>query len=155
MTARERDGSIGVRDPQGRSQALPLDRLEVRTKGPRGAVTWERAADRASRTEQLGLFREAAGPAGPRRRHGCRPGPGRTGCRARRGPQSRILSVEVTARVNPDGSMDVVERLAFDFDGDFNGGTREIPPGDYSIDFEVSEAATPRPRVGLRRPEPR
>ena len=57
VTARERDGSIGVRDPQGRSRALPLDRLEVRTKGPRGAVTWERAADRASRTEQLGLFR--------------------------------------------------------------------------------------------------
>ena len=56
-----------------------------------------------------------------------------------------ILSVEVTARVNPDGSMDVVERLAFDFDGDFNGGTREIPPGDYSIvDFEVSEGGDPR-----------
>ena len=65
--------------------------------------------------------------------------------------------MEVTARVNPDGSMDVVERLAFDFDGDFNGGTREIPPGDYSIvDFEVSEGGDPRDlRVGLRRPEPR
>lgn len=56
VTARERDGSIGVRDPQGRSRALPLDRLEVRTTGPRGAATWEAATERAARTEQLGLF---------------------------------------------------------------------------------------------------
>jgi uncharacterized membrane protein YgcG len=56
-----------------------------------------------------------------------------------------ILSVRVAARVNPDGSMDVVERLEFDFEGDFNGGTREIPPGDYSIvDFEVTEGGDPR-----------
>jgi hypothetical protein len=56
VTGRERDGSIGVRDPQGRSRALPLDRLEVRAKGPRGATTWEAAVARAARTEQLGLF---------------------------------------------------------------------------------------------------
>jgi hypothetical protein len=56
VTARERDGSIGVRDPQGRFRALPLERLEVRTTGPRGAAAWEAAADRAARTEQLGLF---------------------------------------------------------------------------------------------------
>jgi hypothetical protein len=56
VTARERDGSIGVRDPQGRSRALPLERLEVRSTGPRGAAGWEPAVDRASRTEQLGLF---------------------------------------------------------------------------------------------------
>ena len=56
-----------------------------------------------------------------------------------------ILSADITARVNPDGSMDVVERLAFDFDGEFNGGTRDIPRGDYSIiDFEVTEDGDPR-----------
>jgi uncharacterized membrane protein YgcG len=60
-----------------------------------------------------------------------------------------ILSVEVTARVNPDGSMAVVERLEFDFEGDFNGGTREIPPGDYSIvDFEVTEDGERRDLAG-------
>lgn len=57
VTDRERDGSIGVRDGQGRARALPLDRLEVRTTGPRGARAWESATERAARTEQLGLFR--------------------------------------------------------------------------------------------------
>jgi hypothetical protein len=56
VTGRERDGSIGVRDPQGRSRALTLDRLEVRATGRRGARTWEPATERAARTEQLGLF---------------------------------------------------------------------------------------------------
>ena len=51
VTGRERDGSIGVRYPQGRARALPLDRLEVRATGPRGASTWEPAVDRAARTE--------------------------------------------------------------------------------------------------------
>lgn len=56
VTGRERDGSIGVRDEQGRARSLPLERLEVRTTGPRGARAWEAVADRAARTEQLGLF---------------------------------------------------------------------------------------------------
>lgn len=56
VTGRERDGSIGLRDPQGRARALPLDRLEVRAVGRRGARTWEPAIERAARTEQLGLF---------------------------------------------------------------------------------------------------
>ena len=56
VTGRERDGSIGVRDTQGRARALPLERLEVRTVGPRGARTWETAVERAARAEQLGLF---------------------------------------------------------------------------------------------------
>lgn len=56
VTGRERDGSIGVRDPQGRARALALHRLEVRATGPRGAATWEPATERAARTEQLGLF---------------------------------------------------------------------------------------------------
>ena len=57
VTGRERDGSVGVRDPQGRARALPVDRLEVAATGRRGARTWERLAERAARTEQLDLFR--------------------------------------------------------------------------------------------------
>ena len=56
VIGRERDGSIGVRDPQGRARSLPLERLEARTSGPRGARTWEPATERAVRVEQLGLF---------------------------------------------------------------------------------------------------
>lgn len=56
VTGRERDGSIGIRDADGRARALPLERLEVAATGPRGARTWEPATDRAARTEQLGLF---------------------------------------------------------------------------------------------------
>jgi hypothetical protein len=54
---RERDGSIGVRDERGAARALPLGRLEVRARGPRGATLWEPVADRAARVEQLDLFR--------------------------------------------------------------------------------------------------
>jgi hypothetical protein len=53
---RERDGSVGVRDERGAARALVVDRLQVRTKGARGATTWEAVADRADRDEQLGLF---------------------------------------------------------------------------------------------------
>jgi hypothetical protein len=56
VTGRERDGSIAVRDREGRARAFPLDRIEVATTGPRGARTWEPATERAARTEQLGLF---------------------------------------------------------------------------------------------------
>ena len=41
VAGRERDGSISVHDSQGRARALPMERLEVRTTGPRGARTWE------------------------------------------------------------------------------------------------------------------
>jgi hypothetical protein len=53
---RERDGSIGVRDERGAARALALERLEVRTTGPRGAPTWEPVAERARQTEQLDLL---------------------------------------------------------------------------------------------------
>jgi hypothetical protein len=53
---RERDGSIGVRDGRGAARALPLDRLEVKAKGPRGGTVWERVAARAERDEQLGMW---------------------------------------------------------------------------------------------------
>ena len=52
----ERDGSIGLRDGKGAARALPLDRLEVRTTGPRGANTWEPCPERAARTEQMRLL---------------------------------------------------------------------------------------------------
>ena len=56
VTGRERDGSIGLRDREGRARALPLDRIEVATTGRRGGRTWEPDTERAARTEQLGLF---------------------------------------------------------------------------------------------------
>jgi uncharacterized membrane protein len=36
---------------------------------------------------------------------------------------------DVEATVDPDGSMDVVERLTYTFDGVYNVGDRDIPPG--------------------------
>jgi hypothetical protein len=56
VVERERDGSVGVRDGKGASRALRVDRLEVRTRGPRGARTWEPLTARVKRTEQLPLF---------------------------------------------------------------------------------------------------
>jgi hypothetical protein len=53
---REKDGSVGVRDDKGAARAILVERLQVRTKGPRGGVTWEPVDTRAGRTEQLGLF---------------------------------------------------------------------------------------------------
>lgn len=52
---REKDGSIGVRDRKGASRSLPMERLDVRTVGPRGAGAWEPVTERAARTEQLEL----------------------------------------------------------------------------------------------------
>lgn len=56
VVARERDGSVGVRDARGASRALRVDRLEVRDRGPRGGIVWEPLPERAARTEQLGLW---------------------------------------------------------------------------------------------------
>ncbi len=53
---RERDGSVGVRDERGAARAIPLDRLQVRGKGPRGGAMWEPVAERAGRNEQLGIW---------------------------------------------------------------------------------------------------
>jgi hypothetical protein len=53
---RERDGSVGVRDKRGAARAITLDRLQVRTTGPRGGAAWEPVAERAHRDEQLGLL---------------------------------------------------------------------------------------------------
>ena len=62
VLGRERDGSVAVRDGRGASRALRPDRLEVRDRGPRGGVVWDRVPDRAARTEQLGLW-DADAPA--------------------------------------------------------------------------------------------
>ena len=56
VARRERDGSLGVRDAKGALRALPLEAVEVRTTGPRGAVTWEPLPERAARTEQMRLL---------------------------------------------------------------------------------------------------
>lgn len=52
----EKDGSLGIRDARGAARAIPLDLVEVETRGPRGARTWEPAVERAARTEQMRLL---------------------------------------------------------------------------------------------------
>lgn len=56
VARREADGSLGVRDGKGALRALPVELVEVRTKGPRGGVLWEPLGERAARTEQLRLL---------------------------------------------------------------------------------------------------
>lgn len=61
--------------------------------------------------------------------------------------ESEIRSVVAEATVNADGSMDVVETLAYDFTDERNGGFRTFQPGfgDYQIvDFAVTEDGQPR-----------
>jgi hypothetical protein len=53
---RERDGSVGLRDGKGAARAIQIDRLQIRTTGPRGGHRWESVADIAARTEQLRLL---------------------------------------------------------------------------------------------------
>lgn len=56
VARREADGSLGVRDLKGALLSLPLENVEVRTKGPRGGVLWEPLPERAARTEQMKLL---------------------------------------------------------------------------------------------------
>ncbi|MGH2684992.1 MAG: DUF2207 family protein, partial [Actinomycetota bacterium] len=60
-----------------------------------------------------------------------------------------IPRLEVEAELHPDGSMDVVERFTYDFDGVFNVGTRYIEPGDYYevVDMRATENGEPRPTL--------
>ncbi|HEY9556776.1 MAG TPA: hypothetical protein VIR58_08575 [Acidimicrobiales bacterium] len=53
---REKDGSVGVRDGRGAARAITIDRLQVRTTGPRGGAVWEPVVERAERDEQLGMW---------------------------------------------------------------------------------------------------
>ena len=52
----ETDGSIGLHDRKGASRAIPIERLEVRTKGPRGGVVWVPLTAQIGNREQLALF---------------------------------------------------------------------------------------------------
>ena len=52
----ERDGSVSLRDGKGAARAIVAGRLEVRTKGPRGASIWESVVERAARIEQMPLW---------------------------------------------------------------------------------------------------
>ncbi len=53
---REKDGSVGLHDDQGAARSIPIELVEVRASGPRGAKTWEPLSARAARTEQLRLL---------------------------------------------------------------------------------------------------
>ena len=52
----EQDGSVGLSDQKGASRSIPVDRIEVRSRGPRGGVLWVPLAEHAADKEQLGLF---------------------------------------------------------------------------------------------------
>lgn len=56
VVARERDGSVGLRDEDGAARAIPIDRIEVRTRGPRGGTGWTPLPERVASTEQLDLL---------------------------------------------------------------------------------------------------
>lgn len=56
VARREKDGSLRVRDADGAARAIPLERVEVPTEGPRGGARWEPVLERAARVEQLPLL---------------------------------------------------------------------------------------------------
>ena len=59
---------------------------------------------------------------------------------------------EVDATVNADGSMEVEEHLTYTFDGVYNVGDRDIPPGDYEVvDMRAFEDGEP---VEIINPDP-
>lgn len=56
VMGRETDGSVDLRDARGRSRAIPVERIEVAERGPRGGRVWTPLAEVIARTEQLDLF---------------------------------------------------------------------------------------------------
>lgn len=56
VVGRESDGSLGLCDAKGAIRALPLEAIEVWTRGPRGGVVWDLLTERAARSEQLRLL---------------------------------------------------------------------------------------------------
>jgi hypothetical protein len=56
VTGREKDGSVALRDAKGAARAMPIDRLEVRRAGPRGAARWQPVPEVAAAREQLTLW---------------------------------------------------------------------------------------------------
>ena len=67
VEGRERDGSVAVRDPDGRSRAIRPDALEVKETGPRGAAVWRPVTEVAARTDQLALTFDEPKPTRGRR----------------------------------------------------------------------------------------
>ena len=59
VVGREADGSIRLRDAEGRARAIPPERIEVRATGRRGGHSWEPLTDRMARSEQLDLFADS------------------------------------------------------------------------------------------------
>lgn len=53
VVGRERDGSVGLRDPKGAARALPVELIQVRRSGPRGGKRWEPLTARAARDHQV------------------------------------------------------------------------------------------------------
>lgn len=51
----EEDGSVGLRDEEGRARAITIDNIEVRVEGPRGGHRWVPLTE-AGGGLQLGLF---------------------------------------------------------------------------------------------------
>jgi hypothetical protein len=56
VTGLERDGSVGVRDGDGRARALLPEAVEVSRPGRRGGAGWEPLVERARRSLQLKLW---------------------------------------------------------------------------------------------------
>ena len=49
-------GSVALRDTKGAARAMPIERLEVRRAGPRGAARWQPVPEVAAAREQLTLW---------------------------------------------------------------------------------------------------
>jgi hypothetical protein len=56
VTGLERDGSVGLRDGDGKARALLPEALEVHRRNRRGRTGWEPLVDRAGRHHQLSLW---------------------------------------------------------------------------------------------------
>jgi hypothetical protein len=56
VTGREKDGSVALRDAKGASRSIPVDRLQVRRPGSRGAPCWRPVPELAGTREQLTLW---------------------------------------------------------------------------------------------------
>jgi hypothetical protein len=52
----ERDGSVRLRDANGASRSIAVDRIEVPVTGPRGRTGWKPLGDHAADPRQLDLF---------------------------------------------------------------------------------------------------
>lgn len=53
---READGSLGLHDARGRRRSIPIERVEVQVRGPRGGKVWEALVEHAEHDEQLDMF---------------------------------------------------------------------------------------------------